>query len=170
MIFRRKRVASPETGKTHFDRVYLFRCRWFGILLHRLRRPDHDRDMHDHPWSFLSIVLRGWYSEAVPGSADIQRVWIDGRLVGVEEIPDGLRLVPDQTRVITFFNWKRARRSDPHRISYVAPGTLTLVFHGPRRRDWGFHTREGWVPHRKYLHLPTLTRDIRTGRFQRIAP
>lgn len=168
-IFRRKRVASPETGKTHFDRLYLFRCRWFGILLHRLRRPDHDRDMHDHPWSFLSIVLKGGYTEVVPGECDLQRMWIDGRLVGVKEITDGFRFVPDRVRMIDFFNFKRATRSDPHRISYVAPGTLTLVFHGPKRRDWGFHTERGWIPHRRYLGLPTLRRNERTGRYESIA-
>lgn len=133
MIFRHKRVASPHTGVTHFDRRYLIDTRWGGIMLHWLRRPDHDRDMHDHPYTFASFVLRGEYEEVVPrrgGGGTVERV-------------------------ISWFNFKRATISDPHRISRVAPGTLTFVFFGPRRRNWGFHTDRGWIDYKTYLGLPS---------------
>ncbi len=29
----------------------------------------------------------------------------------------------------------------------------TFVVSGPKRRSWGFHTEQGWVNHRDYLHL-----------------
>lgn len=145
-LFRHKRVASPHDGRVHFDRVYLLRTPWFGILLHRLRRPDHDRDMHDHPWSFFSVVLWGWYEEVIgawtrPTNNDWVMLWDESGQA---------RNRPQIRRQIRIFNFKRADRMDPHRISYVAPGTLTLVFHGPKRRDWGFHTPQGWVPQREY--------------------
>jgi len=37
----------------------------FGIAirLHHILRSDNDRHLHDHPWAFLSIVLRGGYWE-----------------------------------------------------------------------------------------------------------
>ncbi len=39
-----------------------------------------------------------------------------------------------------------------HRITAVDPGTLTLVLVGRQRRDWGFFTPEGFVPHNDYEH------------------
>lgn len=37
----------------------------FGIAVrvHRILRSDNDRHLHDHPWAFLSVVLRGGYHE-----------------------------------------------------------------------------------------------------------
>lgn len=35
----------------------------FNIYLHRFMRSDEDRALHDHPWSNLSILLRGCYAE-----------------------------------------------------------------------------------------------------------
>jgi hypothetical protein len=40
--------------------------RFGGVKLHHILRSDDDRDLHDHPWSFLSIVLKGGYWEHTP--------------------------------------------------------------------------------------------------------
>lgn len=37
--------------------------RFLKIYLHKFMRSDEDRALHDHPWSFLSIILRGGYFE-----------------------------------------------------------------------------------------------------------
>lgn len=71
--------------------------------------------MHDHPVSFLSLVLRGWY----------------------------LMRTPKGTRATSWFRWYRA--TDKHTITWVAPKTLTLCLMGPKVREWGFHTRMGWI-------------------------
>jgi hypothetical protein len=57
-----------------------------------------------------------------------------------------LEETPNGEKVIRWLNLKRP--TDLHRIT---SGTaLTLVFAGPRRREWGFHTPEGWVHWKEY--------------------
>lgn len=37
-----------------------------AIRLHEILRSDNDRDLHDHPWAFVSVILRGGYYEERP--------------------------------------------------------------------------------------------------------
>lgn len=98
-----------------------------SIMLHWIKRPDRARDLHDHPVSFLSILLRGTYYELIPDPTGGEKV-----------------------NFITWWNFKRA--TDAHRITNVfgPKQVLTLVFAGPKRREWGFHTKRGWIPWRQY--------------------
>lgn len=50
----------------------------------------------------------------------------------------------------TFMNWIRATDKDVHRITDVLPNTITLCFVGPKVREWGFHTENGWVHWKEY--------------------
>lgn len=63
-VMSRFDVANFDTD----DETYLVRWRiiqtpWFGIFLHRMGTPDSRPTLHDHPWGFLSLVLRGGYVE-----------------------------------------------------------------------------------------------------------
>lgn len=111
-------------GEAYLVRLHLVKSPWFAVMLHWIARPDPQPDPHDHPVTFLSLVLRGGYAEE------------RHRKRGV-----------DHHRV-RWLNWLRAR--DVHRITWVAPGTLTLALAGPVTREWGFHTPVGWVSWRKY--------------------
>jgi len=118
--------------------LYLWRLRvvqtpWGAIYLHRFARPDRDRHLHDHPWAFVSVVLRGGYTEqwrkivGYPGSG-----WVNvtqRRRGSIHKV--GLDIC--------------------HRIDSIRPGTTTLVFCGPRSRMWGFYTENGWLPFGEYL-------------------
>lgn len=62
-----RRAPDVVIGEVH--RPYLLRW-WviprnpvFNVYLHRFMRSDDDRALHDHPWSNLSILLRGSYGE-----------------------------------------------------------------------------------------------------------
>jgi hypothetical protein len=94
-------------------------------MLHWIARPDPQSDLHDHPVSFLSIVLSGSY---------------------VEELPDDT----GERRTVRVRRWNLKRATDRHRIVSVTRRALTLVFSGPAVREWGFYTPEGWVPWREY--------------------
>lgn len=125
------RWTDVETdGSLYLRRLHLVQIPHVGaIMLHWIKRADRGRVLHDHPVSFLSVVLRGWYFEDVPKS------FLDRNRTKV--------------RPIRWFNFKRA--TDAHRISYVpSTGVLTLVFAGPKRRNWGFHTPSGWVRWQDY--------------------
>lgn len=109
-----------EVDSEYIVRLHVVKTPWFAVCLHWLRKPDPEPYMHDHPVTFLSLILRGSYSEK--------------RDSGIKRN--------------TWFNFIRA--TDKHSITAVAPGTLTLCLMGPKTREWGFHTENGWVYWRDY--------------------
>lgn len=111
----RVRRIRGRDGSVYIWRLYILATPLFGIMLHRIFRPDRQRDLHDHPWNFLSFIFLGWYRE---------------------NTPEGMR-----TR--RWFNWKRAE--DRHSITEVGRVPVwTLVFTGRRRRTWGFWVPVKW--------------------------
>lgn len=135
------------SGKPHYciggsDNPYMLRWyliprnRWLNVYLHQFLRDDDDRALHDHPFSFVSVILRGGYIEWVP---DIE----------AEEF--GLRNV---VRAISRRAVSAAFRAAEHRHCVELPkrrdGTpipcWTLVITGPRVREWGFICGSKFVP------------------------
>lgn len=104
-----------EVDSTYIRRLHVLKTPWFAICLHWLLKPDPEPYNHDHPVTFLSFVLRGWYRE--------ERV-VDGQIT---------------VRSHRWWNFIRATTTDAHTIIAVAPNTLTLCFMGPKTREWGFH-------------------------------
>lgn len=107
-------------GGEYITRLHLIKTPWFAVCLHWINKPDPEPYLHDHPVTFLSLILRGGYSENRNGIC----------------------------RTNNWYNYIRA--TDQHRILSVKPGTLTLALMGPKVRDWGFHTEAGWVYWKDY--------------------
>jgi hypothetical protein len=101
--------------------------------LHWIKKPDPEPWLHDHPVSFLSMVLRGEYDELR---------WQKGIT------PYGK--MSSWLRKRRWFNWIKASPDDRHAIVRCAPHTLTLCFMGPKTREWGYHTSDGWVWFKDY--------------------
>lgn len=116
-----------ETDSQYLTRLHLIKTPWFSVCLHWIKKPDPEPDLHDHPVSFLSLILRGGYTE-VRKKPNLKQWFYTHK----------------------WFNFIRASREDRHRIIAVWPKTLTLCFMGPIRRTWGFHTANGWVPWKVY--------------------
>jgi hypothetical protein len=132
-------------GSLYMDRWYfLYFPRLFSIRLHHICRPDMDRWPHDHPWAFISIILRGGYVEEIctPEQFDYVSAGEPGRRHNI--------WAPYHTRRIHRFNFKT--NTDLHRIvKFFRPqGAWTLVFTGPERRDWGFMTDKGWLSRKEF--------------------
>lgn len=114
--------------KGPIQRLYLFRSRWGSVFLHKIVRPDADRDLHNHPWKWAtSYIIRGGYKEL--------RLSKTGRLLAKWVMPGTFNRIDDTTY---------------HRIDVVLPGTLTLFWHGPRNKSWGFKTPDGHVDWKRY--------------------
>ncbi len=126
-------IPRGET-EVYLARLNVLSTPWFGIKLHWINRPDQDRDLHDHPWSFLSILLWGNYDEVTPAVFEKDGRWFSAQ----------------KTRRIRWFNFKRAPAA--HRISRVSRRVVTLVINGPKTRDWGFYTADGWVRWDRYVN------------------
>ena len=119
---------ASRTPYLHLDgymrRFWLFRSPLVNARVHEILRSDNDRHLHDHPWDYVSVILRGGYWEITesgerwygPGSVVCRRATHQHRLV----------LPPGQT-------------------------ATTLFLHARKRRSWGFHTEAGWVDWRSYV-------------------
>lgn len=94
---------------------------WGMVRLHHILRADADRELHTHPFDFLSLILRGGYTEETPAPGEPPHLGC-GRT----------------TRTFRAPSWNASTGAAPHRLSEVRPGTWTLVFCGPRVREWGF--------------------------------
>src|SRR5262249_22689414 len=57
-----KYVIGPPSNP-YMIRWRLIETPWFGVFFHRILRDDADRHLHDHPWPFVSVILRGGYFE-----------------------------------------------------------------------------------------------------------
>jgi hypothetical protein len=125
--------------------------RLFGVYLHRIDQADPGLDLHDHPWPFVSIVLRGGYQEehadareaaTSAASAEGRDVWHDG-----ERILEAWRGAP---RFWGRWSIHRIRMTEAHRITAALPGTTTLLLRGRKTRAWGFFIPDGYVDQREY--------------------
>lgn len=130
--FMQRMTIPCENGLTYLVRLRLVQTPWFAIYLHDLLEPDSDRDPHDHPWDFISIVLRGGYTE---------------------RFYDAEGTVGYRGRYQSWKRWSahRMRTRDAHMIVEVEPRTKTLILTGPRSRTWGFWTDGGFVPWMEYV-------------------
>lgn len=128
---RRLRLRRGD-GQVYLDR-WGWRCPLFGVYLHRMTAPDPGIDLHDHPWSFVSVVLRGGYIEEVANVreaatlATYAEAWPATCRRGVE-------------RAWRAGTVHRIRLDEAHRIiKLLRPTTWTLVLTGPNVRGWGFY-------------------------------
>lgn len=120
-FMQRFEVPNYDSDGNYLVRWRLVQTPWFGIYLHRFEGPDPRPTLHDHPWNFRSLVLRGGYTEYTAG------------------VRDGIYAEPRRVRR---FNRKRA--VDLHWISELTRvPTWTLMFVGRRKRVWGYLDRDG---------------------------
>lgn len=139
-FMRRFDIRDEATGELYLRRWYLLSTPWFGIYLHKILTPDKDRDLHDHPWAFLSMVLWGGYDEALGVNA-------------MDSVMQGYRPF-SVIRRRTVFSIAHRHAHDAHRITRLHRSpTWTFLVVGKRRRSWGFYTANGYVDWKRYLGL-----------------
>ena len=120
-----------EVDSEYIGRLHVVKTPWFAICLHWIKKPDPEPFLHDHPVSFLSVILRGGYTDEV-------LKWVYGT------VPLHYR---SKNR---WLHWIPGTEDFCHTIREVRPNTLTLCFMGPKTREWGFHTDTGWVMWKDY--------------------
>lgn len=137
-FFERTTIPDPaDTSRRYLGRLRIVETPWFACFLHRFDHPDSVRHLHDHPWSFVSLVLRGGYDELFATDFD-----------GAVEHAKGHQA---KTRRWLAGSAHRIRRGQFHAISSLARrSTWTLLLVGPRRQGWGFATPDGFVDHLSY--------------------
>lgn len=96
----------------------------FNLMIHKICLSDPD-DLHDHPWWYATLILKGGYWEITPKG----KFW---RGVGHFRISSPQSL---------------------HRLEIPegSDGAWTLFLRGFKLRNWGFMKNGEWTFHRDYL-------------------
>lgn len=92
------------------------------LMLHWFLPGRSELDFHDHPRSFLTVVLWGSYLDVTPAPEGERH-----ELVGAPTV-----------------RYRRAEHT--HRTVAGPRGCLTLAVFGRRRRAWGFWRSGQWFP------------------------
>jgi hypothetical protein len=152
----RKRVIMDRQSKEpYLERYYLFlkdrKSFPFNVFLHKFLRSDPD-DLHDHPWPYATLILKGGYWEWVP-------LFIENTIGGVK-----VKEISGEKKVWRGPGHFRTCNAESfHRIE-VEPGVdcWTLFMPGPQKREWGFLTHSNWmsstfkwIQHEKYIQNKT---------------
>ena len=134
---RKRIVMDRESDEPYLERYYLFlkdRDRFpFNVFLHKFLKGDPD-DVHDHPWPYATLILKGGYYEWLPQ--------FDSKGNKIAEMcvwrgPGSFRI---------------CRANSYHRIELDPSVTAwTLFMPGPKKRDWGFLVNNKWIQHEQYL-------------------
>ncbi len=123
-------------GENYLQRWHLIpHNRFLNIYLHKFTGSDDDRALHDHPWNSVSIALKGQMFEHL----------------GEDPVPnpdyaDGFAnpMVADGRWIKKFIPYFR-KAEQKHRMELVDGPAWTLFITGPKKREWGFYTKEGWM-------------------------
>ncbi len=134
----RKRIVMDRINdEPYLERYYLFlkdRKHFpFNVFLHRFLKSDPD-DVHDHPWPYATLILKGGYYEWVPKFNSA------GQKIG--EIRHWRR--PGHFRTCSATSYHRIEL-DPNVECW------TLFMPGPQKREWGFWYKGAWMHNEKYL-------------------
>jgi hypothetical protein len=104
----------------YLTRWRIIQTPWFGLYLHRMDAPDSRPTLHDHPWNFTSIILKGGYTE----------IFNPLPRIGISD---------NHPRHWKRWSVHRMAATDAHYITRLdATPTWTLLLVGARRRVWGY--------------------------------
>lgn len=124
-------VIDGQDGSPYLVRHTILSTPCVSVMLHVFLRSDADTCFHDHPWSFASIVIDGEYEEHTP--------------TGIIHRKRGS------------IAWRHAEHR--HRVCVSEPCT-TIIIRGPRKREWGFWTRSGWIRWDTFLNRKAAGEDL----------
>jgi hypothetical protein len=144
------------------------------LYLHKFFRSDKDRDLHDHPWNFRSLILTAGYWEHSYNPAWLR--WKHGRIRAIspgsgQTLPPGFKHLPG-TRGAGYYVTNSVTQEPPKTVrkwygpfSYLKRGdkwahrveldndkpVWTLFLTDVKSRQWGFHTDKGWCYWKNYF-------------------
>ena len=134
---RHRIIMDRQCNEPLLERYYIFlkdRKNFpFNIFVHRFHKSDPG-DVHDHPWPYATLILKGGYYEWVPEFDS------KGKMIG--EIRHWRK--PGHFRICGANSYHRIEL-DPNVTAW------TLFMPGPQRKEWGFLVKNNWVHNDQYL-------------------
>ena len=120
-----KEIKS-KTGELHFKRWEILKTRWGSIWLHAIYKADQDKHLHNHPWDFKSIVLKGSY---------IEQTSLGNK-----------RQYPGKINVRNGEGYHKI-------LEMISPVVYTLFFVSKPKRQWGYRVAGEFVDHETYREI-----------------
>ena len=136
---RKRIVMDRVNNEPYLERYYIFLKdrKWFpfNIFIHKFLKSDPD-DVHDHPWPYATLILKGGYWEWIPQFNSL------GQKIGEIATWRGA----GHFRICSATSFHRIEL-DPNVTAW------TLFMPGPQQREWGFLSNGRWMQWEKYLEL-----------------
>ena len=145
---RKRIIMDRNSNEPYLERYYLFLKdrTWFpfNAFIHKFLKSDPD-DVHDHPWPYATLILKGGYYEWIPEFNS------KGEKIGETRFWRG----PGHFRICSATSY--------HRIE-LDPGITawTCFMPGPQKREWGFLVNNRWIHNDTYL--TTRAENAKQGR------
>lgn len=111
-----------------------------SIYMHCFTRSDEDRELHDHPFSFVSLILKNGYTEVRPIEAVREQLGKGDKRVNLDDPAMQERVFYEAGSLI----WRPSWWAHRVEIQDAAP-SWSLVIRTPKTDDWGFFTKDGWT-------------------------
>jgi len=134
---RKRIIMDRQCNEPLLTRYYLFlkeRKRFpFNVFLHKFHKGDPG-DVHDHPWPYATLILKGGYYEWVP------------KFNSKKEMIGEIRhwRGPGHFRFCSANSYHRIELKEG-----VTPWTLFIP--GPQKQEWGFLVENKWIHNDNYL-------------------
>jgi hypothetical protein len=134
----RKRIIMDRGSKEPLlTRYYIFlkdRAKFpFNVFIHKFHKSDPD-DVHDHPWPYATLILKGGYYEWTPV--------FDGEGKKIAETCSWRG--PGHFRFCSANSYHRIEL-DPNITAW------TMFMPGPQKKEWGFLVKNKWIHNEHYL-------------------
>lgn len=110
-----------------------------NVYFHIQTQSDPERPLHDHPWDSTSVILAGGYSEIWDTQPHLAAMGAAGTQQKAFRAPGEV--------IFRKATWAH-RLIKPATIGY----SMSLFSTGPKIRDWGFWTENGWVDYDNITH------------------
>jgi len=136
-IGRKRVIMDRQSQEPYLERYYVFlkdrNLFPFNIFIHKFLKSDPD-EVHDHPWPYATLILKGGYYEWVPDFDS------NGVMFGQRRYWRG----PGHFRICSPTSY--------HRIE-LKPGVTawTMFMPGPHKREWGFLVNNKWIHNDEYI-------------------
>ncbi len=120
MIKWAESLGRPECP---YIKRWVFSCPFFSLRLHHWLASDDQRHYHDHPWWYVTLILKGGYIDRSP--------------------KENIVLVAGD------FAFRKATHQ--HTVEVAKGGCWSLLFTGPEKRVWGFWVNGKFKKRNKYF-------------------
>ena len=115
-----QKLGKPECP---YMRRWVLNFYLFSVRLHHWYSSDDQRFAHDHPWNFITLVLKGSYED----------------------------ITEDGSEMLTFGSIRYREASHKHKVKVAKNGCWTFLITGSFSRRWGFWVKNKWIEQRRYF-------------------